>query len=129
MFSSKINLYKDSLSLDRQTQLEDLRFLTTPEGFNEVSRFFPKTDSLVFSHMDVSYQNILKSSEKLWIIDYEYTDLAYHAIDLANYINERLFEYNVFPFEFHPEDEMSPATQHEFVEIYAEENGFVYEDL
>lgn len=79
--------------------------------------------------MDLSYQNILKTENRLWIIDYEYADLAYHGLDLANYINERLYEYNYKLFEFFPEDEMSPSTQREFVEIYSVDMGLQFEDL
>lgn len=110
---------------ERKELLDEVLWLTTPEALHEVSCLYPSSP-LVFSHNDLSYFNILKDERRFTILDYEYADASYAAVDLAYYLNEVLFDYT---YSEYPgvrvclEDDMSSSQIQRFVEIYAESSG------
>jgi thiamine kinase-like enzyme len=63
-------------------------------------------DTQVFSHNDVQENNcLIDKNERLWLIDYEYSQINFRANDIANYIAENMFAYDEPPaaFVYHPE--------------------------
>jgi thiamine kinase-like enzyme len=107
---------------DRKELLDEVLWLTTAEAVEEVSKLYPRS-ALVFSHNDLSYFNILKHEDHFTILDYEYADSSYAAVDLAYYLNEVLFDYT---YPEYPgvrvclEDDMTATQVQNFIEIYAE---------
>lgn len=113
---------------ENSPKLEELKILTDPEAHKGVFSLLPKSD-LVFSHNDFSYRNILKTYNGLVIIDFEYADLSFPGIDLANYIVDSMFDYSRSVYEYFPEDQLSPSEESELVGTYAQESNLNEEDL
>mmetsp|Transcript_1796 Transcript_1796/g.3894 ORF Transcript_1796/g.3894 Transcript_1796/m.3894 type:complete len:312 (+) Transcript_1796:1118-2053(+) len=109
----------------RRELLNEVLWLTTPEALQEVSTLYPSSP-LVFSHNDLSYFNILKHEGHFTILDYEYADPSFAAVDLAYYLNEILFDYTHSEYpgvRVCLEDDMTPNQIHSFIEHYAESSA------
>lgn len=64
-------------------------------------------DTQVFSHNDVQENNcLIDKNDRLWLIDYEYSQINFRANDVANFIAENQFAYDEPPaaFVYHPEN-------------------------
>lgn len=55
----------------------------------------PKTEkSLAVCHNDLNNLNIMKTTEKVYLIDYDYVGFNYIGYDIANLINETSIDYS-----------------------------------
>ncbi|KAM3832727.1 choline/ethanolamine kinase isoform 2-T2 [Vipera latastei] len=89
---------------------------------------------VVFCHNDVQEGNILllagreasSSTDRLMLIDFEYSSYNYRGFDIANHFCEWVYSYahNEWPFyKASPENYPSPDQQLHFIRCYLEEAG------
>jgi len=101
---SLINEFKEKAEREdiytpvEQKFLKDIKKLITKEEIAFLKEVAPQQDdkTVVFSHNDLHAGNVLRvdKTEKLLLIDFEYSDYNYRGYDLANLFNETMFEYD-----------------------------------
>lgn len=89
-----MNYYKEDDQIIAILEDADKTFLF--EGYDNFFRsLIPRESDKVLAHCDTQSNNILASLENntnIMLIDYEYVGWQPRAFDLANYINEMLFD-------------------------------------
>jgi len=88
---------KDTYSPVEEKFIKDINQLITKDEISFLKKIAPKDEkAVVFSHNDLHAGNVLKfpGSERLLLIDFEYSDYNYRGYDLANLFNETMFEYD-----------------------------------
>jgi len=109
--------------LERQ-MLDEIFTLTSEEETAFLKKHLPKKpESVCFSHNDIHSQNILvlDNTNKLLVIDYEYSCYNYRGYDIANLFNESMFEYqsNEHPYYYVDESKFPGDDElHEFIRYY-----------
>ena len=88
---------KDIFSTIEQKWLYEILSLTSDDEITFLKEVVPSSeDSVVFSHNDLHSQNILvlDKTQKIVLIDYEYSSYNYRGYDIANFFNESIIDYN-----------------------------------
>lgn len=88
---------KDIYSTVEQKWLNEILSLTSDDEIYFLKEILPRgRNSIVFSHNDLHSQNILleEKSQKIMLIDYEYSCYNYRGYDIANFFNESTIDYN-----------------------------------
>ena len=57
---------------------------------------FPKKGNMILNHNDIHRKNLIieKTNSKIFVLDHEYAALNLIGIDIANYLNESIFDYS-----------------------------------
>ena len=57
---------------------------------------FPKKGNMILNHNDLHRKNLIieKTNSKIFVLDHEYAALNLIGIDIANYLNESIFDYS-----------------------------------
>lgn len=57
---------------------------------------FPKKGNMILNHNDLHRKNLIlqKDKSKIFVLDHEYAALNLIGIDIANYLNESIFDYS-----------------------------------
>jgi len=87
--------------------IQEVLSLTGDDEVNFLKEILPKkAESIVFSHNDLHAQNILllDQTQKLVLIDYEYSSYNYRGYDIANFFNEATIDYSVSEYPYYTLD-------------------------
>jgi len=98
---------KDIFTVSEKRWIQEILSLATEEEISFVKDILPKgKNSVVFSHNDLHALNILmlEKSEKLILIDYEYSTYNYRGYDIANFFNEATISYTNPEYPFYTLD-------------------------
>jgi len=98
---------RDIFSNVEQEWLREVLSLISEDEISYLKEILPKKEkSVVFSHNDLHSQNILllDKTQKLVLIDYEYSGYNYRGYDIANFFNEATIDYNVTEYPYYSLD-------------------------
>ena len=85
-YAANSSLYKDFEKME--LFMNNFKFL-----FMSV---FPKKGNMILNHNDLHRKNLIieKTNSKIFVLDHEYAALNLIGIDIANYLNESIFDYS-----------------------------------
>ena len=85
-YAANSSLYKDFEKME--LFMNNFKFL-----FMSV---FPKKGNMILNHNDLHRTNLIieKTNSKIFVLDHEYAALNLIGIDIANYLNESIFDYS-----------------------------------
>ena len=85
-YAANSSLYKDFEKME--LFMNNFKFL-----FMSV---FPKKGNMILNHNDIHRKNLIieKTNSKIFVLDHEYAALNLIGIDIANYLNESIFDYS-----------------------------------
>ena len=114
---------KASFDAEERRKVEEVLNLIQPDELDWLTtKTAPLEADLVASHNDFLNGNILKlPNGELLLIDFEYSTFNSRMFDVANFINESLFDYSVaeFPFfAYYPDRRDSDEKVAEMMEYY-----------
>jgi len=111
---------KDIFSPIEQKWLYEIISLIGEDEISFLMEILPKgKDSVVFSHNDLHSQNILvlEKSQKIVLIDYEYSSYNYRGYDIANYFNESTIDYNNPEYPYYSIDEKKYPSDFDLIDF------------
>lgn len=121
LFNESVEKKQDPLNPEERKKVAEIASLVTPETLAYMQNII-KEDDLVASHNDFLNGNILVlPSGELKLIDFEYTTYNFRTFDIANFINESLFDYGVEEspyFAFFPEKRDSDEEVRDMIKYY-----------
>lgn len=123
-----LKLFRESLEKkqalfndEEKKKVSEIASLITPETLAYMQQII-KEDDLVASHNDFLNGNILVlPSGELKLIDFEYTTYNFRTFDIANFINESLFDYGFEEapyFAYFPEKRDSDEEVRDMIKYY-----------
>jgi len=100
--------------------LWEIQSLASEDEINFLLEVVPKDkESVVFSHNDLHSANILlcNKTDKIILIDFEYGAYNYRAYDIANLLNESMFNYDVKEYPYYTCEEQNYPTYSDMIDF------------
>jgi len=118
IFQEKCN--KNIFSEVEQKFLQEIQSLVSEDEIYYLKEILPSgEDSVVFSHNDLHSQNILllNKTNKLVLIDYEYSAYNYRGYDIANLFNESIINYGYEQYPYYTIEEKNYPSSYDIVDF------------
>lgn len=112
--------HKDIYSSVEKKWLYEILSLVSEDEVSFLKEILPKgKNSVVFSHNDLHSQNILllDKTQKIILIDYEYSSYNYRGYDIANFFNEATIDYNVTEYPYYSLDDKKYPSEYDLIDF------------
>ena len=113
-------LRKTAFNDIEQKFLQEMQELLSEDEIYYLLELLPSSDeSIVFSHNDLHAANVLllNKTNRLVLIDYEYSAYNYRGYDIANLFNESIINYSYEQYPYYNIEEKNYPTDYDIVDF------------
>lgn len=110
-----------------------MKFEYYMRNFHEIySKVFPSHGLLILNHNDVHRLNLIvnQKTHKMYILDHEYASMNQIGNDIANFMNESIFNYSP-DYSFHPNTinfDFFYSTYLKYLKVFYTKHEYIFKD-